>query len=355
MSIEALMRPFALPLLVGVGLLVGVLWLLGPVLSPFLVAGVLAYALHPAVERLVRWGLGRVGAVVLVEVVLVLAFSAVFFLLLPILLREIPILQERLPQWAAAIEAKLRPLLRTLGLHWSLDVTTIKRLALEHLNANTQDWVPAVLNSVRLGGNWALTVLGYLVLVPVVLFYFLMDWTRLWGRAALWVPRRWSSSVTSFVAECDRVLAQYLRGQLMLMLVLSLYYTVSLALFGFDLALPLGVLTGLAVFIPYLGFFVGLLLSALAAFLQFEPGYALLALTVVFGVGQLLESFVLTPRLIGERIGLGPLSVIFALMAFGQLFGFVGVLVALPVSAILVVSVRFAFRSYRSSVLYRGR
>jgi predicted PurR-regulated permease PerM len=161
-------------------------------------------------------------------------------------------------------------------------------------------------------------------------------------------------SFDDFFAECDDVLGQYLRGQLLVMLVLAGYYAVGLGLFRFELALPVGVFTGLAVFIPYIGFGLGLLLALLAAVLQFGDLYGLMAVAVVYGLGQVLESFFLTPRLVGERIGLNPLMVIFALLAFGQLFGFVGVLIALPVSAVGLVAVRRLQRAYLASRLYHG-
>jgi predicted PurR-regulated permease PerM len=161
-----------------------------------------------------------------------------------------------------------------------------------------------------------------------------------------------------FMAEADAVLGQYLRGQLLVILILAVFYSVGLALFGLDLALPIGVFTGLAIFVPYLGFGVGLVLATFAGLLEFSSnagvGYALIMVAVVFGVGQLVESLLLTPRLVGERIGLHPLAVIFALLAFGQLFGFVGVLIALPASAVLLVAMRRIQAGYLSSRLYQG-
>jgi predicted PurR-regulated permease PerM len=153
--------------------------------------------------------------------------------------------------------------------------------------------------------------------------------------------------------ECDAVLGQYLRGQLLVMLALAVFYAVGLALFGLELALPIGVFTGLAVFVPYLGFGLGLLLALLAGLLQFVSMKALVMVGVVYGVGQLVESFLLTPRLVGERIGLHPLAVIFALLAFGQLLGFIGVLIALPASAVLLVALRRVRQGYFDSDLYR--
>ncbi len=169
---------------------------------------------------------------------------------------------------------------------------------------------------------------------------------------------RLHGSVDSFTQEADQVLGQYLRGQLLVMLILAAFYSIGLALFGLDLALPIGVFTGLAVFVPYLGFGLGLVLATLAGVLEFSanagPAKAILMVGVVYGLGQIIESLYLTPRLLGERIGLHPLVVIFALLVFGQLLGFVGVLIALPVSAVLLVAIRRAFGSYQDSGLYKG-
>jgi predicted PurR-regulated permease PerM len=167
------------------------------------------------------------------------------------------------------------------------------------------------------------------------------------------VPPGWRGPFDSFMQESDLVLGEYLRGQLLVMLALAVFYSLGLHLFGLDLALPIGVFTGLAVFVPYLGFGVGLLLALLAGLLQFASADAVVMVAVVFGLGQLIESFVLTPRLVGERIGLHPLVVILALMAFGQLLGFVGVLIALPASAVLLVGLRRVRRQYLSSDLYQ--
>jgi predicted PurR-regulated permease PerM len=172
------------------------------------------------------------------------------------------------------------------------------------------------------------------------------------ARLALMVPRRWISVVTSMAVEVDSLLAQYLRGQLLVMLVLATYYSVALAVAGFDVALPVGLLTGLLVFIPYIGFGIGLLLAVVAAILQFDGLQGLIAIAIIYGCGQVIEGFYLTPRLVGERIGLHPLAVIFALLAFGQLFGFVGILLALPASAVLSVIVKRLREHYLQSPFY---
>lgn len=332
----------------------GLLWLLAPVLTPFLIGAILAYALHPAVERLAARRVPRVLAVLIVEVAMVLALLATLLLILPILSKEIPLLQAQIPLLAERLNQTLTPWLAQQGIHVSLDVPSIKAFVLKYLNANAEEGLAALLSSARIGGSVALAVAGNLVLVPVVLFYLLMDWPRIVARVQALIPQRQAASVNAFLGECDVLLGQYLRGQLLVMLVLAIYYAVGLALFGFDLALPVGVFTGLAIFIPYIGFGLGLALALLAGMLQFASLHALVAVAVVYGVGQVLESFVLTPRLVGERIGLSPLAVIFALLAFGHLFGFVGVLVALPLSAVALVALNRLRAAYLSSRLFTG-
>ncbi len=334
--------------------LVGVLWLLSPVLTPFIVAAVLAYVLHPAVEALAARRMPRVLAVCLVEAAAIVAVLLLLLLMVPILSKELPLLREQIPVLAERINRGIVPLLRNWGVEASLDTASIKAFGLKYLNANFEEWLGAALSSARIGGSMVLALIGNLILVPVVLFYLLIDWTNLLNRAALLIPPRLLPATESFLLECDAVLGQYLRGQLLVMGLLAIGYSIGLALFGFDLAVPVGIFTGLAVFIPYVGFGLGLVLALLAGVLQFGGWYGVIAVAVVFGIGQLLESFVLTPRLVGERIGLNPLMVIFALLAFGHLFGFIGVLIALPLSALLVVAARRLRRAYQTSPLYLG-
>ncbi|OOG58874.1 AI-2E family transporter [Polaromonas sp. C04] len=333
------------------------LWQLGPVLTPFVVAAVLAYALTPLVNRLDRLGHGRmprVLAVLLVELVFIVALLGLLLLVVPILAKELPLMRDQVPVLLDRLSGWIEPLLAQFGVKVSLDVASIKGLMLQYLNGNVEETLGSLLSSLKLGGSVALAVVGNAVLIPVALFYLLMDWDRFVARIVELVPPHLREAFDSFTTESDTVLGQYLRGQLLVMLMLAVYYSVGLSLFGLDLAMPIGIFTGLAVFVPYLGFGLGLVLATLAGLLQFASIKALAMVAVVYGLGQLVESFFLTPRLVGERIGLHPLAVIFALLAFGQLFGFVGVLVALPASAVLLVGVRRVRASYLASKLYRG-
>ena len=330
------------------------LWLLAPVLTPFLVAAILAYALHPAVERLAARRMPRVLAVTLVEAAVILALLATLLLIVPILSKELPLLKAQIPLLADKLNQTVTPWLAQHGIKVALDVESIKAFVVKYLDANLEEWLAAALASARIGGSFVLAIVGNAILVPVVLFYLLMDWPRLVERLQRLIPPRLRAGVNGFLDECDGVLGQYLRGQLLVMLVLAAYYAIALALFGFDLALPVGVFTGLAIFIPYLGFGLGLVLALLSGVLQFASLYGVVVVAVVYGVGQLVESLFLTPRLVGERIGLNPLAVIFALLAFGHLLGFVGVLVALPLSAVALVALQRLKAVYFGSRLYGG-
>lgn len=328
------------------------LWLLAPVLAPFIAALVLAYALAPAVQALVNRHVPRALAVLVVELLFGLALLALVLLVLPILSKELPALREQIPALAKLANDKVSPWLAEYGINMQLDPASIKAFVLKYLDANLEEWLATALSSARIGGSFLLALIGNTVLLPVVLFYLLNDWPTLIERVKALVPPSARESVGSFMEECDATLGQYLRGQLLVMGFLAIFYSVGLALARFELALPIGVFTGLAVFIPYLGFGLGLLLALLAGVLQFASLYGVVAVAIVFGIGQLLEGFVLTPRFVGERIGMSPLMVIFALLAFGHLLGFVGVLIALPLSAVAAVAARRLHRAYLASSLF---
>lgn len=341
---------------VGLSLVV-LLMLLGPALAPFLVGAILAYALNPAVDWFDTKGIGRftlprplsVTIVMLLFLTVILAF---ILIVVPILEKEIPLLQEKIPNLLSRLNDVVSPKLLQFGIHIRLDSAGINKLISQQLATSGDEIWGALFASAKVGGLALLGWIGTLLLIPVVLFYLLLDWHGLMALVGSIVPRRWADRANSLAREVDSLLAQYLRGQLAVMLALAVYYSAALAIAGFDIALPVGMVTGLLVFIPYLGFGFGLVLALIAALLQFDGWYGLGAVAVIYGAGQVLESFFLTPRLVGERIGLHPLAVIFALMAFGQLFGFVGVLLALPASAIVLVAVKHLRAHYINSSFY---
>jgi predicted PurR-regulated permease PerM len=338
-------------------LAVVVLRALGPVLTPFLVASVLAYALTPVVDRLDKLGGGRMPrllAVVIVELLFIVALACVVLLIVPVLVKEVPLMREQLPLLFDRLHATLSPWLAQFGFRISLDLASLREQLTEYLKTNWGDSFGSIWSSIKIGGSMAAALVGNAVLIPVALFYLLLDWKQLVARVLQLVPPRARPGVDSFTSEADEVLGQYLHGQLLVMLTMAGFYSIGLSLFGLDLALPIGIFTGLAMFVPYVGFGIGMVLALLAGLLEFASAKAFVMVGVVYGLGQVFEGFYLTPRLVGERIGLHPLAVIFALLAFGQLLGFVGVLIALPASAVLLVAIRRMRTGYFASRLYLG-
>lgn len=333
-----------------------VIWLLlsllAPVLMPFLLAAVLAYALHPLVERLHGKGVPRWLGAGLAITLLMLVLLAVLLLIVPVITKQVPLLREQVPELLNRLNAWLTPLAGRFGVSLSVDVSLVRGWLTQLVSGHEGEILGSLLASLRIGGSALAAVFGNLFLMPIVAYYLLLDWDNLVERTKSLIPPRWRASVQNFLDETDGVLGQYLRGQLLVMGVLAVFYTVALALVGLNLALPIGVFTGLAVFVPYLGFGLGLVLALLAALLEFQTVLGVALVAAVYGVGQVVESLYLTPRLLGERIGLHPIAVIFALLAFGHLFGFVGVLIALPASAVLLVAIRRLRQRYMASALY---
>lgn len=332
--------------------------LLGPILMPFIVAAILAYVLNPWLDRLclLRFRnrqLPRPIAATLMILFVVACILAIVLIMVPILQKQIPLLHNQIPLFLDKLNTTIGPLLHDFGIQANIDSEGIKALISSHLSSSGDVIGKAVLSSIRVGGTAVLGMLANFILIPIVLFYLMVDWHALIARVRNFIPRRWLAQTQSWFKEVDELLAQYLRGQILVMVVLACYYSIGLAIAGFDLALPVGILTGLLVFIPYLGFGFGLFLALISAVLQFSDLHGLIAVAIIYGAGQALESFFLTPKLVGERIGLHPLTVIFALMAFGQLFGFIGILVALPASAVLSVAAKNLRISYLNSSFYR--
>ncbi len=330
-----------------------VLWLLSPVLMPFLLGAILAYILQPGVAWLAGRGVPRSLAALLMMLLLSLLFTLLVILILLVVQQEGPQIKAQVPLLLIKLHDSLQPRLDALGIGINLDFNGIKDLITSQFSLSSSAIAAALWSSVRTSGNVMITVIGNVVLTPLVLYYLLHDWPAMLGRVKNAIPRRWLDKTCELASEIDLMLSQYLRGQLLVMGVLATYYALCLTLARFEIALPIGIFTGLAVFIPYIGFATGLVLAVVAALLQFGNLYGFGAVALIYGVGQVLESFFLTPRLVGERIGLHPLAVIFALLAFGQLFGFFGVLLALPMSAIILTGMRELRRSYLSSALYK--
>ena len=340
---------------IAIALVVGaLLYLLSPILAPFLFAAILAYILDPLVERLAGRYMPRTLAVLLVMLALLALLVAFALVVLPLFTKELRLLAERLPAFIGWLNLHVAPYLeRQLGVEVRFDVETVRRVAGE-LMADNEDLVARLLGSLKIGGLAVVAFLVNLLLVPVVLFYLLRDWHALRERVDRLIPRHVHAKAREILREVDAVLAEFLRGQLTVIAVMGVYYVLTLSLARLEFALPIGLITAALVFIPYVGALLGFALGSIAALLQFDSLWGLAWVWLAFGVGQALEGMVVTPWLVGERIGLHPVAVIFALLAFGQLFGFFGVLLALPASAALLVALRHLRRAYLASALYGG-
>lgn len=328
------------------------LYLLSPILTPFVAAGILAYISNPLVLRLHALKLPRTLAVVLVMVALLLLFAGLLLIMLPLLEKEISLFMLRLPDLIETARVNLLPKLQQwFGAQLQWDSTALKSWLMSHWQSAggiAEKLLPWLSSS----GGKILGVLMNLLLIPVAMFYLLRDWDLMMAKLDALIPRHWHAKVHEVGSEVDGVLAEFLRGQIFVMLLMSAFYSLALWLAGLEFALPIGILAGMLVFIPYLGMIIGLLLATLAAVMQFTEFGGVMWVWVVFGAGQMLEGMLVTPWLVGERIGLHPLAVIFALLAFGQLFGFFGILLALPLSAILLVALRHSRVWYLSSRMY---
>ncbi|MBV8202097.1 MAG: AI-2E family transporter [Acidobacteria bacterium] len=343
---------------IGVGIAALVLLiLLAPVLTPFAMAAILAYPLAPGVDWLQRRHVPRWAASLAMILLATLVIGGLVLILVPVLQREGAALRDQLPLLVDRLNASVAPRLNAwFGLKISFDPTLLRDLAASKVaggEAGNTDFFATLLAQARSGGHFLLTLVSLMVLVPVVLFYLLLDGHEFKQRLENAIPRRWHGSAVAIWGEIDSLLAQFLRGQLTVMGLLAFYYSLALTVAGFQSALPIGIITGTLIFVPYVGYTLGLLLALTAALLQFDGWYGPLAVGVVYGLGQVLEGFFLTPQLVGGRIGLHPLAVIFALLAFGHLFGFFGVLAALPASAVLLVALRHLKQAYFASPFYK--
>ena len=335
-----------------------VIWLLGPILTPFVLALLLGWLGDPLVDRLERRGRSRAVAVTLVFLLMTLLLALVLIILVPMIERQIVTLIDSLPQY--------RDWLLGTALPWIEQRTGYEIMSW----LDTDRMIELIRGHWQQAGGVAATVLAYvsrsgfailalvinLVLVPILAFYFMRDWDLLVERVAALIPRDHIGTATRLAQETSDSLGGFLRGQFLVMLGQGAIYAVGMSLVGLRLGLLIGMVAGLISFIPYLGATVGILLALIAAIVQAQgfDWQLLILIGVVFTVGQLVESYVLTPRLVGDRIGLHPVAVIFAVLAGGQLFGFLGMLLALPVAAVANVLLRYAHERYMHSRLYEG-
>lgn len=325
------------------------------IFTPFLAAFILAYALRPVCLWLERHRIPRAAAAL---ISMLFGLGLLFFilsLLISLLKYEIPLIRTQLPEWIANTQAWLGPKLDSL--HMNLDWTSLKAEATkrisEHISDNADSLMNTTIDTVLVSGSSVIAGFVNAILIIFVMFYLLIDWEHFFNLLEKAVPPRAQATVHHLVKHTDGLLSQYLRGMIIVITIMAIFYSLGLTFIGIKGAVALGVFTALMIVIPYVGITIGLTLATLSALLQFGPGPEILGVLALFGLGQFLEGFFLTPRLVGERIGLHPVGVLFALLLFGKLFGFFGVLLALPISAVSMVLVQYAWSRYTQSTWYQ--
>lgn len=341
-------------LLAALALALLTIYQLLPILTPFLISILLAYMGDPIVDLLERYKISRTWGVILVFVLLSLILLLLILVLVPMIGRQMVRLYELTPQLIDWLQGSALPWIQV-----QLGITTdassldqIKKLFSENLDKTT-DFAQILLSKVTASSMAFLGWLANMLLIPVVTFYLLRDWDILVAKLRGLLPRQQEALTVKLIGQCHEVLGAFMRGQLLVMLALGIVYAVGLITLGLELGLLIGLLAGLASLVPYMGFAVGITAALVAGLFQFGVEfYPLLGIVVVFSIGQLLEGMLLTPLLVGDRIGLHPVAVIFAILAGGQLFGFTGVLLALPVAAVIMVLLRYAHEQYKESNMY---
>jgi predicted PurR-regulated permease PerM len=333
------------------------LWLLNDILLPFVVGAVVAYFFDPVVHRLQRTGMSRTWATTTVTIVAVLIAVGLATAVVPPLLGQIEALIAKMPQYAVQVAVRVQPMIEPVRTKLGLPP-----LSLHDLQAEASQWVGqalGILGSVigRLAQRGAaiINLLGLLFLTPVVTFYLLRDWGRVLAAIDGALPRDNATTIRKLSREANEAVAGYIRGQALVCVCLGTIYGIGLSLVGLQFGFVIGLLAGLISFIPFVGTLVGATLSIGMAIAQFAPDWiGVLKVAAVFLVGHLLEGNVLSPKLVGDRVGLHPVWIMFALLAGGSLFGFVGVLIAVPIAAVIGVLVRHLLTRYRASAIYRG-
>ena len=340
--------------LAALAVLVLMLWLLSDIRLPFVAGAAIAYLLTPVTDRLERLGVNRLAAALSIITLVVMAIVIAILLVAPILGGQLSSFIDNIPGYVARLQSLLsdpsRPWLqKILGASFSADKS------IGDLVTQGAGWLTAFLKSLWSGGRALVSLFSLVVVTPVVAFYLIFDWHRMIRTADSWIPVNQRETVRQLAREIDAAIAGFVRGQTAVCLVLGSFYAAALTLTGLNFGLLIGLLSGVITFIPYVGSMTGLILALGVAVAQFWPDYSSILMVLgVFLVGQFLEGNLLAPKLVGESVGLHPVWLIFALLAFGYLFGFVGLLVAVPLAATIGVLVRFALRRYRESSLYTG-
>lgn len=329
------------------------IYILSPILTPFAISALLAYLFDPFADKLESWKINRTLSVVIVFLVMVLLVFIVLLFLIPTLEHQITKLITSLPQYFIWLSEHVSPWLKeTFGIQTDLfNMSEVSVLLKAHWN-EAGGIAKHVIASLSQSGVVLISWMMNIVLIPVITFYLLRDWDILTARVGELIPRPVYPTIDKLVTESNNVLSAFLRGQFSVMLALGIIYSIGLMVIGLDLSLLIGMGAGIVSFIPYLGAITGMVVGVITAIVQFGDITFVIYVLIVFGVGQLLEGFVLTPWLVGDKIGLHPVAVIFSVLAGGQLFGFVGVLLGLPIAAVIMVLLRFAHHNYMLSKAY---
>ncbi len=323
-----------------------ILYQLSPALTPFVIAGILAYLVNPIINLLANNKMSRTVAIIMVFLLLLIVALVMFLLILPLLLKQTISLFDKLPGYLLAVESILTIWLAKVGISiQSLDTELLQRI-LSDYGIDIVKLANNIISNMTQSGIVILQWLINLVLIPVVTFYLLLDYDGLIAKGKALLPQRYTTKVTELLSECNAMLAAFMRGQLMVMLALTILYITGLTLIGIDAALLVGIIAGVLSFVPYLGLTAGIGLAGMVAFFQFYQWLPVLMVVCVFAIVQIIESVLLTPYFVGNRISLHPVAVIFAIMAGGQLFGFIGVLLALPAATVFMVLLRHLHQYY---------
>jgi predicted PurR-regulated permease PerM len=331
----------------------GLIYLLAPILTPFLVGAFLAYLVNPLINHLMRLRLSRLTSVIIIFITLFLILTISILLLIPVIQEQIDALILLVPIAINWFQFTLLPSVATF-LHSQelVNSDTIKNLLSQHwgkAGSLASTFVSTVLKS----GFLLLTWLMNLIIIPLVTFYLLKDWKKLLTNIHNLIPKHLQKKAVIIAKECDEVLSAFFRGQLLVMLTIGIYYSIGLSLVGLKIGIILGLILGIISIVPYLGFIVGILTASIAAYIQIGDLHSVLWVCSLFLIGQLLDALFITPNLVGDRIGLHPVVVILAVLAGGSLFGFFGVLLALPATAVIMVWLRHLEHSYKESQLHR--
>ncbi len=336
---------------IGFALFAWMLWALGSTLVPFVLGAAIAYLLDPLADRLERLGLGRVAATAVIALLTVVAFVLIIGLILPTLIEQGQQLVAAVPEAFAWLQGVIEKRFPSSG-----DQEALLRRGLSTLQEHFKEIGPGLVTSVLASSMAVVDFVLLLVVAPVVAFYLLLDWDRMLATLNGWLPREHAEAIRGIMRDIDRTLAGFVRGQLSVCVIQGTFYALALSLIGLPFGFLVGMLAGLLAFIPYVGALVGGVLSiGIALFAFWDSPVWIFATAGIFAFGQFVEGNVLTPKLVGKSVGLHPVLLILALAVFGKLFGFAGMLVAVPVAATLGVLGRFAVQRYLESPLYTGR